>query len=67
MTGESTKAGSAGKTFLEVFIVVSILYFTCYKLFGFEVAILFTLCLLVGALMAGFVGVENIIIEKELG
>ena len=54
-----------GKMFVTTFLVSAVLVFCVYKIGGFEVAALFSICWLVAVIATTSVGLENII-AKEL-
>ena len=59
------KTNSIIKTLLIVFVIIFGSSLIVYKFFGFEVVILYCISLSVAILSAGFVGLENIIINKK--
>ncbi len=47
--------------FASVFLVSFVLLFTMYKFFGFEIAVLFSLCLISSLIAISTAGLENVI------
>ena len=58
------ETSNLAKTLFTTSIVSVALSFIVLKILGFEIAVIFSISLLTGFVMSGFVGVENIIITK---
>ena len=56
------ETSNLAKTLFTTSIVSVALSFIVLKILGFEIAVIFSISLLTGFVMSGFVGVENIII-----
>lgn len=54
-----------GEIFVIVFLISIIPSLIILKFFGFEIGIIFAICLATSIVATGFVGVENIIINKN--
>lgn len=59
--GETTRA-HLGKIFFGTFLVTFLLVLGVLKMFGFEVAIIFAVCLAMAVIASVGAGIENIII-----
>lgn len=61
------ETSNLGHVFLTTIIAIFALSFIVLKTLGFEIAVIFSISLLAGFVMAGFTGVENIIILTKEG
>ncbi len=53
------------KVLLTVFFITFILSLIVYNSFGFEIGVIFAICISTACLSSAFVGLENIIITKK--
>jgi len=53
-----------GKMFITTFMVSLVLSFAIFKLFGFEIGLLFAICLSTSIIATALTGIENILISK---
>lgn len=56
------ETSNLGKIFLTTIIFISTLSFIVLKILGFEIAVIFSICLSTSFIMTGLTGIENIII-----
>jgi hypothetical protein len=59
------KTANIKHTLFTILFIELIASFLSYWIFGFEIALLFTICLSVAWLSAAFVGLENVIIRTK--
>ena len=62
---QEQKTSHLGKMFIGTFILLIILSSIVFSIFGFEIALIFTLCFSVATMTTAVVGLENIIILKN--
>lgn len=62
---EQQKTSNIIKIFLGVFFTIFVLSFLIYKLFGFELGIIFSISIATAIVSMGFGGLENTIINKK--
>ncbi len=60
------KPSHLGKMFITTFVISIVSSIIILKLFGFEIGMIFTICLSVSIITTAFVGLENTIINKNL-
>lgn len=60
----NSKTSHLGKIFIATFIINFILSLVVLKLFGFEIVVIFIICLAISIITTGLAGIENIIINK---
>lgn len=62
---QEQKTNSMGKTFLGVFVTITISTFLIYWLFGFEISLLFCISVATAIISMAFAGLENTITNKK--